>query len=218
MGPSIRMTPSFVWQGFIVGFLAAVPLGPMGMVCVQRTLAYGRLSGLVSACGLALAAAFWCVVAAQGLRSVAELVAGHETIFTLALGVFLLVAGAAGLARGGCPVAPLPRDGVGSLVGQFTSCFLGVAFNPITFVTMTAVLAILGGVGTRLGLNGAIGLAGAAFAGGMSVWLCLTQGIALMRERLGEGGGVWISRTLNGCLLVLGVVYIVRPFLHDAVG
>lgn len=212
------MTPSFVWQGFVVGFLAAVPLGPMGMVCVQRTLAYGRVSGLVSACGLTLAAAFWCVVAAQGLSSVEALIAGHETIFTLALGIFLLVAGAAGLARGGYPVAPLPRNAFGSLAGQFASSLLGVALNPITFVTMTAVLAILGGVGVRLGVNGMVGLAGAAFAGGMTVWLCITQGIVFMRDRLGVGGGAWISRTLNGCLLVLGVVYIVRPFLPDVVG
>ena len=212
------MSSHLVWQGFAVGFLAAIPLGPMGMVCVQRTLNHGRLSGLASACGLTIAAAFWCVVAAQGLSIVEERIAGRETIFTIALGVFLVAAGVSGLILGGRRSEPLPRRAYGSLARQFVSSLLGVVLNPITFVTMTAVLAILGGVRADLGLSGMATLVGASFVGGMTVWLCLTQGVAMMRDRLGEGSGSMISKVLSCCILLLGLAYMVRPFLPDAMG
>lgn len=212
------MTSHFAWQGFVVGCLAAVPLGPMGMVCVRRTLVSGRLSGLVSACGLTLAAAFWCVVAAQGLSQVADLVAGREKVFTAGLGVFLCAAGILGLARGHRQAGPLAPNALGSLASQFVSSLLGVVFNPVTFVTMTAVLAILGGVGGQLSVQRMLGLAGAVFLGGMTVWVCLTQGVVTMRNRLGERGGAWISNALNCCILAVGIVYMVRPFVPHAMG
>lgn len=212
------MTSQLVWQGFAVGVLAAIPLGPMGMVCVQRTLQYGRSAGLASAGGLTLAATVWCVVAAQGLSAVTGLVAGHRTLLTMALGLFLIVAGVAGLARGRRQVEPLSSSAYGSLAVQFTSSLLGVLFNPITFVTMTAVLAILGGVGAKLGPPGLASLAFAVFVGGMTVWLCITHSLALMRDRLGQNGGDRVSKALNCCILVLGVIYVVRPFLPGALG
>ena len=212
------MTSHLVWQGFAVGCLAAIPLGPMGMVCVQRTLTFGRLSGLASACGLTIAAAFWCVAAAQGLRNVAGLLAGREWVFTAVLGLFLVVVGVLGLVRGRREVKPPPRNALGSLASQFGSSLLGVAFNPVTFVTMTAALAILGGVRADLDASGMIGLAAAVFAGGMTVWLLITQGIVVMRNHLGESAGAWISMALNCFILIVGVAYMIRPFLPDAVG
>lgn len=212
------MMSHLVWQGFAVGVLAAFPLGPMGMVCVQRTLQQGRIAGLTSACGLTVAAALWCVVAAQGLSAMAEVVAGNQTLFTIGLGLFLVAAGVAGLARGRRQVEPVSSRAYGSLVAQFVSSLLGVLFNPITFVTMTAVLAILGGVEAKPGSQGLASLGAAVFVGGMTVWFCITQSIALMRDRLGQSGGARLSKALNYCILLLGVIYVIRPFLHDATG
>ncbi|MCU0786744.1 MAG: hypothetical protein MUC91_00900, partial [Verrucomicrobia bacterium] len=58
----------------------------------------------------------------------------------------------------------------------------------------------------------------AVFSGGMTVWLALTQGVALMRERLGESGGGRISLVLNGGILLLGIVYIIRPLIPQMTG
>jgi threonine/homoserine/homoserine lactone efflux protein len=212
------MTPHLVWQGLAVGFLAAIPLGPMGMVCVQRTLARGRMAGLASACGLTLASAFWCVVAAQGLSRVTRLVAGHEMMLTVGLGLFLVAVGIWGMTRCGRTVEMGSGNDYGSLAAQFVSSLLGVILNPVTLVTMTAVLAVLGGVQARLGVEGMAGLAVAVFLGGMTLWLGITQGVAFMGARLGESGGERLGRILNGCILALGVVYLIRPLLSEVVG
>jgi len=190
----------------------------MGMICVQRTLDQGRFAGLTSACGLTLAAAFWCVVAAQGLSTMADLLAGHETISTIGLGLFLVAAGVGGVTRSSRAVVPASSHGCGSLLAQFVSSSFGVLLNPITFVTMTAALAILGGVSSSPGVQGLVILGVMAFVGGMTVWLGVTYSIALMKTRLGEVGGSRLSRALNYCILCLGVIYMIRPFLPDATG
>lgn len=212
------MTSHILWQGIAVGFLAAVPLGPMGMVCVQRTLAHGRRAGLVSASGLTVAASFWCVVAAQGLSAVASLVAGREAMATFALGGFLVLAGLIGLGKGRKQIQLPSCAARGTLVGHFVTSFLGVILNPITFVTMTAALAILGGVRQAAGIENMAWLAVAVCVGGMMVWLAITHGVTVMRDRLGESGGVRINQVLNSCILLLGLVYLVRPLLPHMMG
>lgn len=212
------MTSHFFYQGFAIGFLAAIPLGPMGMICVQRTLTQGRMAGMVSATGLTLAAAFWCVVAAQGLSVVARFFSGHETACMVALGVFLTLAGLSGLIKGQRQARVSASNGYGTLASHFLTSLVGVLLNPITFVTMTAVLAILGGVQKHPGFQGLTWLAAAVFMGGMILWLGITQGVTLLRNRLGEEGGLRISQVLNGCIVVLGIVYLVRPLFPQMMG
>ncbi len=212
------MTSQLFWHGYAVGLLAAIPLGPMGMMCLQRTLTHGRKTGLVFASGLALAAAIWCVAAAQGLSVLSQLMVGWETIAMIALGGFLVVAGITGLVRGRRQMRGASAPSGGTLAGHFLTSLAGVLFNPITFVTMTAVLAIFGGSHRNYGVGGMASLAVAVFSGGMTVWLALTQGVALMRERLGESGGGRISLVLNGGVLLLGIVYIIRPLIPQMTG
>ena len=212
------MTSHLIWQGFAVGFLAAVPLGPMGMVCVQRTLSHGRLAGLVSALGLTLAAAFWCVVAAQGLSTVATLYSGREAAAMGVLGGFLVLAGLVGLLRGRRQMQSIGPNNCSTLAGHFLTSLAGVILNPVTFITMTAVLAILGGGHKNLGAEGLTWLAVAVFAGGMVLWVAITQGVTMMRDRLGDQGGWRISQALNASIILLGIVYLVRPFLPPLMG
>ncbi|MCU0770235.1 MAG: hypothetical protein MUE94_00500 [Verrucomicrobia bacterium] len=147
-----------------------------------------------------------------------RLVAGHEMMLTVGLGLFLVAVGIWGMTRCGRTVEMGSGNDYGSLAAQFVSSLLGVILNPVTLVTMTAVLAVLGGVQARLGVEGMAGLAVAVFLGGMTLWLGITQGVAFMGARLGESGGERLGRILNGCILALGVVYLIRPLLSEVVG
>lgn len=212
------MTTKLLCQGFAVGMLAAIPLGPMGILCVRRTMAYGRISGLVSASGLTLAVALWCIVAVQGLSAVAQLMAGRELMFTASLGLFLIVAGTMGLLKVGRQTEPLDSTAYGSFGSHFFSCLMGAVLNPVMFVTLTAVLALLG-VGTvELSPQGILSLAVAVFAGGITLWICLTHVLTMTRERLGHFGCARINKTLNVCILILGIAYLLRPFLSAVAG
>jgi threonine/homoserine/homoserine lactone efflux protein len=213
------MISNALWQGVAVGFLAALPLGPMGMLALQRTLQLGPLAGFASACGLTLASSLWCVMAAMGLSRVAELVTGHEALLTVGLGLFLVTAGILGLRRGQGALQSPSTDlrSAGPLTRQFFSSMLGVILNPILFVTMSAVLAILGGVRGSFDVSGLAALGAGVLAGGVVTWGLIIQGTLLMKHRFGEAGGLRLSRVLNYAILCLGVIYLVRPFIPDSI-
>jgi threonine/homoserine/homoserine lactone efflux protein len=66
------------FEGIIIGFAIAAPVGPIGVLCIRRTLAEGRASGLVSGLGAATADAIYASVAALGLAFVTNLLVGGE--------------------------------------------------------------------------------------------------------------------------------------------
>src|SRR4249919_1069933 len=63
-------------RGLLVGFAIAAPVGPIGLLCIQRTLAYGRLTGLVTGLGAASADALYRLVAGLGVTAVSTFLSG----------------------------------------------------------------------------------------------------------------------------------------------
>ena len=81
---------SVVLTGLIIGFSVAAPVGPMGVLCIRRTLADGRVVGFVSGLGAATADAAYGCVAAFGLTWVSDLLVDQLLWLRLVGGVFLL--------------------------------------------------------------------------------------------------------------------------------
>src|ERR1043165_1404602 len=93
------MTVQLLLQGFAVGAVSTFPLGPIGVVCVQRILTLGPRSGLASALGIALGAAIWCLVVMLGLGWLAERVNLSSSLVRLLLGGFLIFVAVRNLRR-----------------------------------------------------------------------------------------------------------------------
>ena len=85
---------SLLLEGVVIGFAVAAPVGPIGVLCIRRTLADGRASGLVTGLGAATADAAYGAVAALGLTFVTGLLVDAGTWLRLVGGVFLLILGA----------------------------------------------------------------------------------------------------------------------------
>ena len=87
------MDISFLLHGLIIGFSIAAPVGPIGILCIRRTLAEGRLSGFVSGLGAATADAIYGCIAGFGLTFVSDVLVGQQTWLRLFGGLFLLYLG-----------------------------------------------------------------------------------------------------------------------------
>jgi hypothetical protein len=162
---------------------------------------------------LTVALALWCVVALQGLSAVGGLVAGREALLRVGLGLFLVAAGLQGMLRARRVAHDQPGMDPGTLAAHFTSAFMGVVLNPVTFVTLTAVLAVLQVVSTPLSIPVAVGVSAAVFVGGMTMWIMLTHGLTALRERLGETACGRVNLALNLCILMLGLGYMASPWI-----
>src|SRR6478672_9271059 len=85
-----QMDPTFFTRGFVIGFTVAMAVGPMSVLTMRRTIAHGRLYGLVSGLGIATADASYGALAAFGLTAITAALVGARTALGLAGGVFLV--------------------------------------------------------------------------------------------------------------------------------
>src|SRR5512139_1350437 len=132
----------FFFKGLLIGFAIAAPVGPIGVLCIRRTLAYGRRSGLASGLGAATADALYGCVAAFGLTVISHFLIHHQWGLRFVGGSFLFYLGIRTfLSRpGGTPPAARRLD----LAGDYFSTFFLTLANPLTILAFAVIFAGLG--------------------------------------------------------------------------
>jgi threonine/homoserine/homoserine lactone efflux protein len=191
-------------KGIIIGFAIAAPVGPIGALCIRRTLAEGRTSGLVSGLGAATADAVYGSVAALGLTFVADFLMGAETWLRLVGGAFLVFLGIKiFLARPAERAAPATRSG---LPGAYASTFFLTLTNPTTILSFAAIFAGLGGGSTNGDVPSAMLLVLGVFLGSAIWWFLLSGATNLFRSRLSIGGLRWANRVAGTVIATFGVL------------
>ncbi len=167
-------------KGVAVGIVLALPVGPVGLLCVRRTLFEGMAFGLVSGLGAALADAIFGVIACLGLTVVRDEILRLSNPLGAAGGLFLLYVGGRALLRRHVR-EPEPLAGE-ALLGAFASAFALTLTNPVTILAFAAIFAK---VGIDQGANAATiaVLVGGVFLGSALWWLGLSVGIAWLRRR-----------------------------------
>lgn len=193
-------------RGMVLGFSIAAPVGPIGVLCIRRTLAFGRLAGFVSGLGAASADAVYGGIAAFGLTSAARLLVGQQGWMRLAGGVFLIYLGLRTFfARPQAPGAGNDGSRQG-LAGFYASTLFLTLTNPMTILSFAAIFAGLG-LGSGGGGYGAPALMVlGVFCGSALWWLLLSGGTGLLRRFLNGGGLAWINRLSGAVILAFGAV------------
>jgi threonine/homoserine/homoserine lactone efflux protein len=197
--------PSFLLSGVLIGLSVAVPVGPIGLLCIQRTLNKGRTSGLVSGLGAASADAVYGTVAAFGLTAVSSLLISEKDWIQLAGGVILLYLG---LRTGFFPrVEERPATAKEKGLGEdYTSTLVLTLTNPVTIVFFTAVFAGLGVAGTGGSYPYSGQLVLGVFTGSALWWLILSTAVHSLRGRFNRSRLRWLDRVSGGIILAFGLV------------
>jgi len=201
----------FFLRGLAIGFAIAAPVGPIGVLCIQRTLTLGRTAGLVTGLGAAAADGVYGAVAGLGLTAVSALLVAQRGWIAPAGGVFLCVLGIRTFLASTGAGAPAPSR-AGHLSGAFGSTFLLTLANPATILSFVAVFAGLGIADTGGRYLPATALITGVFIGSAAWWLVLTGGVGLMRARLAGGGARWINRAAGLVLLGFGSAALLGAF------
>ena len=196
-------------KGLVVGFSIAAPVGPIGLLCIRRTLADGRLSGLATGLGAATADAVYGAVAGFGLSAVSEFLLGQQFWLGVCGGLFLCYLGLRTFLSP--PPTQAAAAGGGGLVGAFLSTFALTLTNPVTILAFVAVFAGLG-FGGDAGVGTAAAMVAGVFAGSCAWWLLLSSGVAVLRARLGPAWMVGINRTSGVLLFACGVYALAAGF------
>lgn len=80
-------------QGIVIGLTLAVPVGPISLLCIHRTVADGRLHGIFSGIGVATADSVYAAVSFLGLTVVSGLILGYQSVFRSLAGLVLVLVG-----------------------------------------------------------------------------------------------------------------------------
>jgi threonine/homoserine/homoserine lactone efflux protein len=188
------------------GFLLAATVGPMWILCFRRTLAHGRVFGLVSGMGVATADALYGFVAAFGLTVVSSALLAQKFWLSLFGGAFLCWLGIKTLvAKPGDTVATAPA---GSLAGAYTSTLFLTLTNPATILAFVAIFAGLGLASGGSYTEASLVVIGVVI-GSATWWVLLALGAGWLRTRSGPRTMRVINIAAGTSILAFGVVQLV---------
>ena len=141
----IEIDISFLVKGMIIGISIAAPVGPIGLLCVRRTLTRGRAAGIISGLGAATADAIYGCIAGFGLTFVSSILISQRNNLRLIGGAFLCYLGIRTFLSKPARQAVMVKGS--SLFGDYISTFFLTLTNPMTILSFTAIFAGLGLVG-----------------------------------------------------------------------
>lgn len=190
-------------KGILVGLLASVPLGPAGVLCIQRTLNRGRLVGFMSGVGVALADTIFSVVAVFSLSVVEDWVRGKESILQVLVGLVVVVVGVRIMLTN--PVKQLRSYGKqqGSIFGALASIFL-LTINPINLLPVLFLVSLF-----RVSASGvwhAATVVSGVLIGALAWWFFLSTIITYYRKHFKLRQMWWMNKLSGAIILFLGAL------------
>jgi threonine/homoserine/homoserine lactone efflux protein len=204
----------FLLKGVVVGIVIAVPVGPVGVMCIRRTIIEGRLAGFVSGLGAATADAIFGFIAAFGLTFVSDWLIGYQYWLRLAGGFYLLYVGGSALLKKPEVKANSEPDAEG-LLRDYISTFALTLTNPITIVAFLAIFSAVGLGGEAATLGRAAILVFGVWLGSLLWWLALTFGLSSLFRSLGPRHLLWINRGSGIILAVSGAALLALPIIEQ---
>jgi len=195
-------------KGIVIGFSIAAPVGPIGVLCIRRTLSEGRTAGLLSGLGAATADALYGCVAGFGMTWMARALMGQRDALRLIGGGFLLYLGAKSFATRPVEEGAAPREG--GLASAYGSTFALTLANPMTILSFMGVFAGLG-LGSSDGTFTSAAVLVLGVFIGSSLWWCVLSGsVGLLRGRLQAGAMRWVNRLSGIVIAAFGADQIAR--------
>jgi threonine/homoserine/homoserine lactone efflux protein len=190
-------------KGLMLGFSIAAPVGPIGILCIRRTLAEGRLNGLVSGLGAASADAFYGALAGFGLSVLTNFLVGQQFWLRLVGGSFLIyLAVRTFLAPPAEQAAQAKAQG---LFSAYTSTLFLTLSNPMTILSFVAMFAGLGLDGSQNSPLSAASLVLGVFLGSALWWLLLSSLVSTLRRFITPQAAQWVNRLSGLIILAFGL-------------
>lgn len=189
----------FFVKGVIIGLSIAVPVGPIGILCIRRTLTQGRIIGFLSGLGAATADAFYGAIAGFGLTFLSNLLVGQQTGLRLIGGGLLCIIGVK-------TFLSKPTERKDSVAGNsrwraYLSTLILTLTNPMTILFFAAIFAgLVVGTGGDHYFSAGILVLG-VFIGSASWWLVLSGFTGLLHGLFNFRRMQWLNR-ISGLIII----------------
>lgn len=207
------MVIEFLIKGVIIGFAASVPLGPIGILCIQKTINKGRLSGFVSGLGAAFSDTFYAIIAGFGLTFITNFIIEQQLYLKIAAAAILFYLGFKIFFTD--PIKQYKeqskRRGKG-LFGDFISIFFLTISNPLAVFFFGGAFAAFGFVSEESAATSVLFLTLGVFFGAALWWTTLTTLVNIFRKRFKLKSLWWINKIAGLIVIAFGVLAIISIF------
>jgi threonine/homoserine/homoserine lactone efflux protein len=203
-----------LFKGMAVGFAIAAPVGPIGLLCIQRAIIGGWLSGLISGLGAAAADTLYGSIAAFGLTLIENFLLDHRYVIAIVGGILLCLLGIRVLIMKPATAVAKVGNSAAGLVGDFIGTAMLTLANPTTVLSFIAIFAAINTSAASASYGAAGTLVLGVFAGSGAWWLCLALGIGVVRHRMDEPVLVWIGRGSGALVIAFGIYTLWRGIAH----
>lgn len=196
------MDISFFFKGILVGIIISAPIGPVGALCIQRTMNRGRLCGILSGIGAAIGDSIFAAIAVFGLTFISGFLNDKEAWFRIAGGVILLYFGLrVYLSK---PQDCSAANGEVNHFGIIGSAFLLTISNPLVILSIIAVFAVLGIVDPTASYISTALLILGVFTGAVFLWTVTSHILSGYRNKMGQRGALLVNRITGLFILACG--------------
>ncbi|MBO5188752.1 MAG: LysE family transporter [Alistipes sp.] len=216
------MTVSLIevlFRGLMVGVAASITVGPVAVLCIQRTLSKSRRSGIISGVGVACADTFMAIVALLFYSMLEHHIHQYDTLLRVIGGIFVVMVGVYVFTQNPVPQIRRNRAGRTSLWQDFASIFGLTIANFIMVIpyilAFFAVFEISSNDITGSGFAGflrAVLTIGGFFGGAVAWWTFVAFVINLFRRRFRPRHMLTINRVAGLIIGVLGIYTILSTF------
>ncbi len=208
----MSMAASFLLKGAAIGFSIAAPVGPIGVLCIRRSVADGARAGLATGLGAATADAIYGCVAAFGLTAISSFLVSQRFWLGLVGGAFLCYLGIKTFLSKPVQESSDPQNK--RLLSAYFSTLVLTLTNPATILSFVAIFAGFG-LGGSPDYQSAASLVAGVFVGSALWWLFLSSAVGMFRSRMSMTWMLAINR-LSGCVIfAFGLYALCLAFSSD---
>lgn len=208
-------TIQLLFKGLLVGIVASAPMGPVGVLCIQRTMQKGREYGLVTGAGAALSDIIYALITGFGMSFVIDFIDNESNLFFMKLigSIMLFIFGVHMYRTDPSKCLRPVSQNKGTLFHNFVTAFLVTLSNPLIILLFIALFNMFTFVIPGNVFGQCVGYA-SIVAGAMLWWFGLTYVITRMKKKFGKVGILWLNRTIGIIVVVASVLYALMTVFH----
>ena len=204
-----------LWEGFMIGLAVSIPLGPLGMLCIKRTVNKNWKSGFISGLGIAASDAIYAVIAGFSLTIIIDFIKSYEIYFKILgasmvifLGLYIFFSNPAK------EIQKFKQKGT-SYLQDFLTAFLLTITNPLSVFVVIAIFTSYSLVLQPSHPIEALLIVGGIFTGGAAWWFLITGLAFLFRHKLTINTLWWANKIIGLSVIFIALGLFILLWLKE---
>ncbi|MDR1610081.1 MAG: LysE family translocator [Candidatus Symbiothrix sp.] len=202
-----------IYKGILIGILVSAPMGPIGLLCIQRTLNKGQWHGFFSGVGAALSDLFYAGMVCLGMGFVVDFIEGNQSILQIIGSIFLLAFGIYIFRSNPSKQLHKPKENINSIPQDIISAFFLTLSNPLIIFVYIVLFSRFNFISPEEKIYSMLLGLLCIIIGALSWWFLITFFVGKLRKVINLRGLWLINKIVGTVIIILSVVGFVYPLM-----